>query len=209
MAPNRAPAERRREFVAAARIAIAKKGGFGVTIRDVAREAGVSPGAILYHYKDFDALLLSAWEHLAAALSAHRQYLLEVLDDGPERLAAALYYDLPRADDESYLLYAGGAEYAHNDALRTAARAQTHGEIALYQTILEAGAAAGSFTLVRPSIVIARGFVAMTQGLGIWIVNDDPQIDFDEGQRIVRAHAEEMTGCRLPPAPEIDVVKME
>src|SRR6185437_17127705 len=53
-------------------------------------------------------------------------------------------------------------------------------------------------TLGDRSIAIARTIVGLTQGLGIWIVHDDPEVDLAEGERLVRSYTETATACPLP-----------
>jgi AcrR family transcriptional regulator len=204
MARNLPAEDRRRQFAAAARRAMSRKGSFNVSVRDVAHEAGVSPGAILYHYEDFEAVLVAAWEQAVDRFARERQYILESCQDNGERLATAIHGGVPSgSDDEMYLMYAAIGHYRSNPALRAMARDLTHREIALYQTILEAGAAGGAFRLTDGSLTIARTIVGLQHGLGIWIVHDDPQVDFAEGERLIRAYAERATGAELPPPLEI------
>lgn len=199
MARNLPPAQRRMQFAAAAQRAMSRKGSFDVSLRDVAREAGVSPGAILYHYEDFEAVLVAAWEDLSERFARQRRQIIDLPAGEPERLATAIHQAVPRGSgDDRYLLYAAIGHYRANAAMRTLARATTHAEIALYHTILEAGAARGVFTLGDRSIVVARTIVGLTHGLGIWIVHDDPEVDFAEGERMVRGYAESLTGAPLP-----------
>lgn len=199
MARNLPPTQRRMQFAAAAQRAMSRKGSFNVSLRDVAREAGVSPGAILYHYEDFEAVLVAAWEDLAERFARQRHNILELDAAEPERLATAIHHAVPSgSSDMRYLLYAAIGHYRSNATMRALARATTHAEIALYHTIIEAGAARGLFTLGDRSTTIARTIVGLTHGLGIWIVHDDPQVDFAEGERLVRRYAEALTGTSLP-----------
>jgi AcrR family transcriptional regulator len=204
MAPRLPAHDRRLQIMAGARAAIAEKGSFNVSIRDVGRAAGVSPSAILYHYSTFEALLEAAWDQGIERLAAERQYVLEVLEDAGERLATALHEGLPKgSDDQAYLLYAAIGHYASNPALKARARGFTHREIGMFQTILEAGSAGGAFRLADSSLTVARTIVSMQHGLGLWIVHDDPQIDRVEGERLLRAYAERATGTDLPPPSEM------
>ncbi|MGH2896292.1 MAG: TetR/AcrR family transcriptional regulator [Solirubrobacteraceae bacterium] len=205
MARNLPSPQRRMQFATAAQRAMSRKGSFHVSLRDVAREAGVSPGAILYHYEDFEAVLVAAWEDLSERFSRQRRQVLDLAATEPERLATAIHSAVPAGSgDERYLLYAAIGHYRSNAAMRALARATTHGEIALYHTIIEAGAARGVFALGNRSIAIARTIVGLAQGLGIWIVHDDPEVDFAEGERLVRSYAEALTGCRLPSPVPLD-----
>lgn len=206
MARHPQPGQRRQEFADAARRAMSRKGSFDVTIRDVAREAGVSPGAILYHYPDFDAVLIAAWQNVSDLIARQGRYILEMAGGTARRLATAIHHGVPRGpDDERYLLYGAIGHYRANPTLNALARAGTQSQIALVQTLLEVGAAEGTFTLGDRSIAIARTIVGLQQGLGIWIVNDDPEVDFAEGERLARAYAERLTGAALPDPVEIPV----
>lgn len=199
MARNLPSPQRRMQFATAAQRAMSRKGSFNVSLRDVAREAGVSPGAILYHYEDFEAVLVAAWEDLSQRFGRQRRQILELPVPEPERLATAIHHAVPTGSgDDRYLLYAAIGHYRSNAAMRALARATTHGEIALYHTIIEAGAARGTFVLGESSIAIARTIVGLTHGLGIWIVHDDPEVDFAEGERLIRRYAETVTGTPLP-----------
>jgi hypothetical protein len=46
--------------------------------------------------------------------------------------------------------------------------------------------------------------VGLTHGLGIWIVHDDPEVDFAEEERLVRRYTETATACPLPPPLRLD-----
>lgn len=206
MARNPKSDRRRHQFAQAARRTMSRKGSFNVTIRDVAREAGVSPGAILYHYPDFDAVLVAAWQNLSDEISRQGRYILEMPCGTARRLATAIHHGVPRGpDDERYVLYGAIGRYRANPALNALARAGTHRQIALVQTLLEVGAADGTFTLGDRSLTIARTIVGLQHGLGIWIVNEDPEVDFAEGERLARVYAERLTGATLPDPMEIPV----
>jgi len=205
MARNLTSPQRRMQFATAAQRAMSRKGSFQVSLRDVAREAGVSPGAILYHYEDFEAVLVAAWEDLSDRFGRQRRQVLDLTAGEPEKLATAIHHAVPTgSSDDRYLLYAAIGHYRSNAAMRTLARATTHAEISLYHTILEAGAARGVFTLGDRSIAIARTIVGLTQGLGIWIVHDDPEVDLAEGERLVRSYTATATACPLPPPLRLD-----
>lgn len=191
--------DRRKQFAVAAQRAMARKGSFNVTVRDVAREAGVSPGAILYHYEDFEAVLVAAWQHLSQRFARRRHAILELPCTEPQRLATAIHHDIPHGrSDERYLLYAAIGHYRANPTLGALARGTTHAQIALYHTILQSGKAGGDFQPSDRSLSTARTLVGLCHGLGIWIVHEDPDVDFAEGERLLRGYAEALTATRLP-----------
>ena len=53
-------ADRRQDLIEAARRAMVRHGTDGVHLNQVAAEAGLSSGAVLYHYPNLDDLLLEA-----------------------------------------------------------------------------------------------------------------------------------------------------
>ena len=67
MPGRRAPEEARREQILAAAFAVATRTRLeGLTIREVAREAGLSPGLVLFHLGSRDALLVALLDWLLA-----------------------------------------------------------------------------------------------------------------------------------------------
>src|SRR3954465_8397672 len=57
MARPRDQAERRRQLVAAAERVVLTRGAANVRLRDVAEEAGLTSGAVLYYYDELEHLL--------------------------------------------------------------------------------------------------------------------------------------------------------
>lgn len=58
--------ERRRSLLDAAAKVIARKGLVGLTMNDIAKEAGCSYGVASFHFKSKDGLILAALDHLVA-----------------------------------------------------------------------------------------------------------------------------------------------
>jgi hypothetical protein len=71
----------------------------------------------------------------------------------------------------------------------------------LYQYVLESGAARGIFTLARPAETIARGLVALEDGLGLQVVTGHPAVDSAEAERILLSYAGVATGVQLEDVP--------
>ena len=67
----------------------------------------------------------------------------------------------------------------------------------LYEHVLEAGAAQGGFELAAPADSLARGIVAMEDGLGLQVVVGHPGLDSAEAERILVRHASAVTGADL------------
>lgn len=82
--------KRNEELASIALVLFAEHGFFGVSIKQIARKAGVNPALIYYYYKDKEDLFRAAIVH--AVSSAHQQYLqmLSEYDDPMGRIHAWL-----------------------------------------------------------------------------------------------------------------------
>jgi hypothetical protein len=70
--------------------------------------------------------------------------------------------------------------------------------VILYERILERGAAVEVFELVAGAETLARGLVAMEDGLGLQVVLGHPGIDSAAAERTLLDWAAAATGIRLP-----------
>jgi len=71
----------------------------------------------------------------------------------------------------------------------------------LYESILGAGSARGDFALRAPAKAIARGLVALEDGLGLQVVIAHPAIDSREAERILIGHAAALVDSDLADEP--------
>ena len=119
---------------------------------------------------------------------------------GPrERLQLAIRLGVPTGpdDEESRLLYELDAFVGSSPAFRVLSSSFFDRQVALYQQVLDAGAASGAFSLAAPADALARGLVAMEDGLGLQVVVGHPGLDNSEAERILLAHASAMTATDL------------
>jgi len=63
--------------------------------------------------------------------------------------------------------------------------------------VLAAGSTAGSMQPAAPLDVVARGLVALEDGLGLQVVLGHPSVDSAEAERVLLAYAALMTGAEL------------
>lgn len=92
---RRAEAEvRRRQLIAATITVLAGKGYAALTIADVARQAGLSPGIVIFHFGSKDRLLAEVLAALAADYRRHWQDAVQRAGNAPaDRLKALLLAD--------------------------------------------------------------------------------------------------------------------
>jgi AcrR family transcriptional regulator len=165
--------ERREQLIAAAARVIARSGYDAATVRDVAREAGVSTGVIAYYFEGKDDLFAHV---LRAASRAFRARLESARDDAETpraRLLALAEAATPDDDD------AARAHALWIDFWARAARdpALAHLTIRLYdgwrREIADAvreGQRAGAFRGDADPEAFARGYAAAADGLATHVV---------------------------------------
>ena len=98
-------------------------------------------------------------------------------------------------DEESRLLYELDAFVGSSPAFRVLSSAFFDRQVALYEQVLESGAARGAFELAAPADSLARGIVAMEDGLGLQVVIGHPGLDNAAAERILLDHASAVTGA--------------
>lgn len=190
--------QRRENLLAAARRAVAEHGA-DVRLKDVADVAGLTSGAILYHFPDVQTLLVEANR---AGMERFYDERLRALS-GPmtpdRKLVVTIASGLPRdSDDEEVRLFCelGGAagRYPRYAAMLTSLYDR---QVTMYQVILEDGAASGVFTLAQPSLTIARNIVALEDAYGYRMVAHHPTIDQGAATGLILDYARLATGHPL------------
>jgi AcrR family transcriptional regulator len=190
--------QRRENLLAAARRAVAEHGA-DVRLKDVADVAGLTSGAILYHFPDVQTLLVEA--NRAGMERFYDERLRAV--SGPmtpdRKLVVTIASGLPLdSDDEEVRLFCelGGAagRYPRYAAMLTSLYDR---QVAMYQVILEDGAASGVFTLAQPSLTVARNIVALEDAYGYRMVAHHPTIDQGVAVRLILDYARLATGHPL------------
>lgn len=187
--------ERRENLIAAAQRAVAVHGA-NVRLKDVASEAGLTSGAVLYHFPDVQTLLVEANRAGMERFYDERMRAIEGLETPAEKLVVTIATGLPRdSEDEAVRLLCelGGAagRYPVYAALLTALYDR---QVAMYQVILEAGAASGAFDLRQPSLTIARNIVALEDAYGYRMIARHSTIDQAVATRLILDYARLATG---------------
>jgi AcrR family transcriptional regulator len=199
MARPQTQTERRLTLIHAAESMIAKRGLAGVTLRDVAGEAGMSSSALLYYYPGLKDLLDDVQKQAVERFCTMRAAAVAEIADPKERLKKMIVTGIPDDPNDQLcrLLYELGA-YSRSDAGYAARHiALFERQVAIYVGILEAGVATGAFTLRAPSVVIARTLVTLEDGLGLHLINVVPAVDYPSALAILTGYAEMAAGCRL------------
>ena len=190
---------RREALRTAMRRAIAERGPAGVRLRDVAREAGMSPQSVLDYYPDIDALVEESIANVHARYADERRSVAEGLEGSEDQLRAVIEAGFPEGEDDEHLLvlYQSVGAVRASLALQTSTRAMTERQIDLYQRILEVGEARGEFALAGDARTIASNLVALEDAYGGYIVERAGVVDHSEAIERVLAYARMATGAAL------------
>ncbi len=192
--------QRRKEVVNAALAAAAEHGLRSLSLTDVANQAGVTRGALLYYYDDLDAILVEAHAAGLARVGSERVALVAQQTGAPAKLDVAITAGLPTGPDDALmsLLYEfdvlGGKSHLHDELVQQLYREQ----LGLYRDILTEGVAAGDFDLTGPLEVVAMNFVALEDAYGLHITGGG-SITVADARAAIALYAQQ-AGAPLPVA---------
>jgi AcrR family transcriptional regulator len=177
---SRGKGGKRTDLLEAAQRAMAEHGA-SVRLNQVAEEAGLTSGAILYHYPDLQDLLVDANRAGMERFYDYRVKAIAGVTDPARRLVITIEGGLPidEDDEEVRLLCALGGEAARNTVYAVLLTSLYDRQVAMYQSILESGAALGVFSLASDSLTIARNLVALEDAYGYRIMAGHPTLDQD------------------------------
>jgi AcrR family transcriptional regulator len=176
----------------------------GVRVKDIAERAGLAPSSVLYYYPNIDDLLLDVSRDAMERYAERRADSVRRLDGPPSsRLRLAIHLGVPTGpdDSDSRLLYELDAFTGSSPVFGVLTASYFDRQTLLYESILEAGRAGGEFSLSGPPRAIARGLVALEDGLGLQVVIAHPAIDSAEAERILLRFAGAATGTKLTELP--------
>jgi DNA-binding transcriptional regulator YbjK len=199
MARNRDQERRRGQLVAAAERAVLKHGAGAVRLRDVADEAGLTSGAVLYYYGELDDLLVETHSRAVERFCQQREETVDGIADPREQLRVAIRAGLPIGPEDELvkLLYEFDGQGIRRKGYGRLSREYFARQVSIYHSILVAGQAAGHFTLTAPARDIGRNLVALEDGYGYYVVLPESGIDRAAAEALIVGYAEVATGCRL------------
>jgi AcrR family transcriptional regulator len=196
-------AARRQQLADAARQVLLARGAVGVRVKDIADQAGLAPSSVLYYYPNVDDLLVEVSRAAMERYAERRAEAARTLQAPPSQLRLAIHLGVPTGqdDEESRLLYELDAFTGSSPAFGILTSSYFDRQVHLYESILDAGADRGDFRLGASTKAIARGLVAMEDGLGLQVVIGHPGLGSEEAERILLRHATMATGFDLTDMP--------
>lgn len=199
MARPKEQTARRREIVDAAGRAIVDRGVLGLRVKDVAAEAGISPGLVSYYFPDLDDLLVDLHEHSVDRFYWDRMKLVESRTTAPDRLRALVDGGIPdKADDPlNIVLYELHLHAARNRTHATLMTSLWDREVSLYTMVLHEGEARGELTLIGPAADIASTAVALEDAFGLHVVGRNRRLDGARSRELLLDYLSQATGTDL------------
>jgi AcrR family transcriptional regulator len=194
--------DRRLDLIEAARRAIIAHGVDRVQLSHVAEEAGLTSGAVLYHYPDLSELLLEAQHAGMERFYEQRLKRLSTFTDPAEKLITTIRSGLPTGplDPDVRLLNELGGAAGRNRVYGVLLTSLYDRQVSMYQSILDTGAALGVFKLTTDSVTISRNLVALEDAYGYRITARHPLIGPDEAAELIMSYARTVTGNTLESA---------
>jgi len=165
----------RREALIEATYAAGREHGLrALSLTDVAKQAGLTRGAVLYYYDDLDSLLVEAHAAGVKRFCDERDALVAATKDPRRQLDVAISAGLPTGPDDALmrLLFEldvlAGNSALHEQLVQQLDRRQ----LATYNGIIATGVREGVFTPTPSGDLVATTMVALEDGYGLQIVAD-------------------------------------
>ncbi|MFI6500877.1 TetR/AcrR family transcriptional regulator [Nonomuraea typhae] len=199
MAQRKSRTDRRLDLIEAARRAIIRHGVDGVQLSHVAEEAGLTSGAVLYHYPDLAELLVEAQHAGMERFYEQRLRQIATVTDPVEKLVMTIRSGLPTGplDPDVRLLNELGGAAGRNRMYGVLLTSLYDRQVSMYQSILDTGAALGVFTLTADALTISRNLVALEDAYGYRITARHPVIGPAEAVELILSYARSATGNDL------------
>lgn len=170
----RMSADRRREAIVDAALAVARRKGLAsTTVRDVAEAMGSSSGLIHHYFASMDDVLAAAFERVAAADLRRTAEAVAAAGDPAESLVAFFRAYAPVDADWAFQLWLDAwAEAPRRPALRAVSQRLNLAWQALVEGIVRDGLRAGHFTCPDPGAAAWR-IISLIDGLALQVVAHD------------------------------------
>jgi AcrR family transcriptional regulator len=184
---------RRPQILATAVELLREQGLWSVRVSDVAERAGTSATGVIYYFGTKHELFKAAIADVDAEFYATVWPELERLESGIERLA----WLMVRSSRSEWVLWMDLWVYArrHSDLLATQ-RAFSERWCTTLASVVRHGLERGEFAVVDADAVAVR-LAALTEGLAIHMVNEDPGRTADHYVEMSLAGAAAELGCDL------------
>jgi AcrR family transcriptional regulator len=174
----RMSAERRREAIIDAALAVARRKGLAATtVRDVAAEMGSSSGLIHHYFETMDDVVAAAFERVAGRDLEETEAQLREAASPTEVVRGFLSSYAPVGEDWAFQLWLDAwAEAARRPALREVSGRLNLAWAAMLERAIRAGIASGDFSSDDPAGAAWR-ILSVVDGLALQVVAHQTIVD--------------------------------
>jgi DNA-binding transcriptional regulator YbjK len=157
---------RRAQFGVAARKAVLRRGLHGLRLKDVADEAGVTPAAVLYYYRDLDELVAETYREAITRFCELREQSAEQHADAGDQLSSLIEAGVATGPDDDLvgMLFEVYPRAIRDPGLAGLDAILTERQIAVYHSTLTLGREQGRFELADSPRALASTFLAIEDG---------------------------------------------
>lgn len=187
----------RRNLIQATRRVIIDKGLQGVRVREIAANAGMSPGSVLYHYPQHEDLMLAVHQSAVDEYVEFREATQNGIDDPVLRLTSVVAAGVPPYAPHATirLLYEMHGLARQNEAHAQLMTSLWEREHLLYTEIIASGVESGDFSTEHPIDDIASALLALEDGLALHLVSGNTALDADRTIELFVQHAADRLHC--------------
>lgn len=185
---------RRNQLTRAAYKVVGQKGYYDFTIRDIAREAGLSTGLVHYYFKNKEDLLLNLLKEINKNMLVILNRSISTADDPRDKLSIFMKQAFDLVENEKdyfYIVIDFWTQVNKNDRMKRA-------NIKLFKSyrdevskILKEGVDRGVFVKMDVEFTSAV-IISIIQGLIIQYVIDNNAFNYDEFSKKVMKHVNDL-----------------
>lgn len=164
--------ERRLAFAEAAFRVISRRGLARVTVREIAREAGFTTGALVHYFKSKDQVLIQASEYAGIMVRA-RMEQHEATRAGVDALKHVLYEALPMTPEMrgTWNVWLGFWDRAtHNDEVRAITEVRYKEWTGRIAELVKAAQKTGELSAKVDPLRAAQSIVSLIDGIGVRVL---------------------------------------
>ena len=174
----RMSAERRRDAIVDAALAVARRKGLAATtVRDVAAEMGSSSGLIHHYFETMDDVIAAAFERVAGEDLDETEAQLRDAGSPTEVIRGFLSSYAPVGEDWAFQLWLDAwAEAGRRPALREVSGRLNLAWAAMLERAIRAGVATGDFESTDPAGAAWR-ILSLVDGLALQVVAHQTIVD--------------------------------
>jgi DNA-binding transcriptional regulator YbjK len=165
--------ERQRDKIVSAATAVIARNGLQATrLRQVAIEAGLSTGSILYYFSGFDEVLVAAVRAAGAEYCTGRQERIDGEPDPCSALDALVALGVPDSlSDAVRVVYQASSLIGLHPEVVAVLAEMNERQLDLYAQIIDRGAASGVFAPASEARVIARTALALEDAFTLYLLS--------------------------------------